>query len=167
MYYEIISQFSSTLKNLDKIMAKAETHATARGFSADNFLGERMFPDMLPFAAQIRIACDQAKNAAANVSGKEAPRHEDNETTFEALRGRIAKCRGYLDSFSAGDFASVQADAPVKLPRGRGMRTHEYLVNRQMPNFHFHVVMAYALLRKGGVEVGKSDYLGDLPLIDV
>jgi uncharacterized protein len=169
MYYEIISQFSNTLKNLDKIMEKAQAYATARGFSADNFLGERLFPDMLPFAAQVRIACDQAKSAAANVSGKEAPKHEDNETSFEELRGRIGKCLAFLASFSAADFATVDAEAavPMARPKGKAMRKQAYLVQRQMPNFHFHVMMVYALLRKGGVEIGKSDYLGNLPMFDL
>jgi len=169
MYYEIVSQFSRTLRNLDKIMGKAQAYATARGFSPDNFVGERIFPDMFPFARQIQIACDQAKNAAANVSGKEAPRFDDNESTFEELRARIGKCVAYLDSFSAADFASVNADATVAMayPKGKGMKKQPYFIQRQIPNFHFHVAMAYALLRKGGVEIGKGDYLGDLPLFDL
>lgn len=169
MYYEIIRQFSRTLKNLDKIMGKAQAYATARGFNPDNFVGERLFPDMLPFVRQVQIACDQAKNAAANVSGKEAPRFDDNETSFAELRARIGKCVSYLDTFSAADFASVNADDTVAMayPKGKGMRKQAYLIQRQMPNFHFHVAMTYALLRKGGVDIGKSDYLGDLPLFDL
>ena len=69
------------------------------------------------------IACDQAKNAAANLAGKEAPRHEDNETTFEDVRARIAKCRAYLDTFTAADFDHTNArydrrNSPI--PRERG-----------------------------------------------
>ncbi len=29
-----------------------------------------------------------------------------------------------------------------------------------IPNFYFHFVTAYALLRKEGVQIGKADYLG-------
>ncbi|MEA3173583.1 MAG: hypothetical protein QOF42_994, partial [Gammaproteobacteria bacterium] len=29
-----------------------------------------------------------------------------------------------------------------------------------LPNFYFHDSMVYALLRKGGLEIGKGDFLG-------
>lgn len=168
MYYLAIRQFSRTLKNLDAILAKAQSSATERKFDVNNFCTARLFPDMLPFVAQIRIACDQAKNAAANLSGKEPPRHEDNETTFEELRGRIGKCVAYLDTFTAADFDRTTADTAITLPNHKGkiIRAEDYLLTRQIPNFFFHVTTAYNLLRHGGVEVGKRDYLGQLDLRD-
>jgi hypothetical protein len=33
-----------------------------------------------------------------------------------------------------------------------------------LPNFYFHLTTAYAILRKNGVELGKQDFLGELPL---
>ena len=51
-------------------------------------------------------------------------------------------------------------------PPGKGLRAQEYLLARQIPNFYFHVTTAYALLRHGGVEVGKSDFLGPLDFVD-
>lgn len=168
MYHLVVRQFAFTLRNLDAIMGKAQAYAAARKFDVNNFCAMRLFPDMLPFAAQIRIACDHAKNAAAFLSGQEPPKHEDNETTFEELRGRIAKCLAFLDSVSAQDFARTTPDTVIKLPRppGKGLRANDYLLSRQMPNFFFHVTTAYALLRSGGVEVGKSDFLGQLNLVD-
>ena len=117
-----------------------------------------MYPDMLPFAAQIRIACDHAKSAASSLSGKEAPVHEDNEKTFEELRGRIAKCLAYLDTFTERDFERTSPKQIIKLVRqpGKGLHADEYLLARQMPNFFFHVTTAYDLLRRGGVEIGKT-----------
>jgi hypothetical protein len=121
---------------------------------------------MLPFVAQIRIACDHAKSVAAVLSGKDAPKHEDNETTVAELRGRIAKCLAYLDTFTAADFADMKAETIIKLPNrpGKTMAAAEYLYARQIPNFFFHTTTAYNLLRHGGVEVGKSDYLGKLDI---
>jgi len=40
------------------------------------------------------------------------------------------------------------------------------VLSRQLPNFFFHVTTAYDLLRQGGVDVGKNDYLGPLPFVD-
>jgi hypothetical protein len=171
MYFLVIRQFMRSLKNLDSVMAKAEQYADARKFDVNNYLSLRLFPDMLPFTLQVRIACDTAKAAAANLAGKEAPKHEDTETTFAELRGRIAKCVSYLETLSAKDFERTKADAPIKMPDrpnrpGKTHRAEEYLLGRQIPNFYFHVTTAYGLLRHGGVEVGKNDYLGELETIE-
>ena len=168
MYYLLVRQFAMTLKNLDAVMAKAERYAETRKFDVNNFCTQRLFPDMLPFAAQVRIACDQAKNAAANLAGKPAQVFEDNEVTFADLRGRVAKCIAYLDTFTEADFANTKGDTVIKMPRpaGKGLRANDYVLSRQLPNFFFHVTTAYDLLRQGGVDVGKSDYLGALPFVD-
>jgi len=167
--YPIIKQFGRTLRNLDAVIEKATKYAEARQFDVNNFISARLFPDMLPFVAQVRIACDHAKSVAAVLSGKEAPKHEDNETTVAALRARIAKCLAYLDTFTAADFADMKPDTIIKLPNrpGKAMAAAEYLYARQIPNFFFHTTTAYDLLRHGGVEVGKSDYLGKLDIRDV
>jgi hypothetical protein len=167
--HPVIKQFARTLRNLDAVLDKATKHAEARKFDVNNFCSARLFPDMLPFVAQIRIACDHAKSAAANLSGKEAPRHEDTETTVPELRARIAKCLAFLDTFAAADFEKTTPDTMVRLPNrpGKGLRAEEYLYARQIPNFFFHVTTAYDLLRHGGVEIGKSDYLGALGFVDL
>jgi hypothetical protein len=158
-----------TLKNLDAILDKATKQAEARKFDVNNFCAARLFPDMLPFLAQVRIACDHAKSTAANLAGKEPPRHEDNETTVADLRGRIAKCLAYLDTLTASDFEKTKPETLIRLPNrpGKAIPAEEYLLARQLPNFFFHVTTAYDLLRHGGIEIGKSDFLGPLGFIDV
>jgi len=166
--FRIVKQFARTLRNLDAVLEKAVKHAEARKFDVNNFCSARLYPDMLPFVSQIRIACDQAKAAAANLSGKEAPKHEDNETTVAELRARIGKCLAFLDTFTADDFKNVKPDTMIRLPNrpGKAIAAEEYLYARQIPNFFFHVTTAYDLLRHGGVEIGKSDYLGPLGFVD-
>jgi uncharacterized protein len=167
--FQAIQQFAVTLRNLDAVLAKAEAHAKARSFDVNNFLTARLAPDMLTFVRQIRIACDHAKSAAQALSGKEMPKHEDNEASFEDLHGRIAKCLALLDGLSAADFAATKPDTIVKMPNrpGKGMRAADYLWRRQIPNFYFHVTTAYGLLRAGGVEIGKNDFLGPLDIVDL
>ncbi len=168
MYFEIIQQFHKSLGNLDAILAKAEKYAEARKFSPDNFLTARLAPDMLPFTAQIRIACDGAKGAAAAMSGQQAPKHEDSEATFADLRARVQKCRDYLATFTPDDFANTTATTivPIPYPPQKAMYAQEALLARYVPNFFFHVTTAYDLLRKGGVDLGKNDYLGELQQFD-
>jgi len=167
--YPIVKQFARTLKNLDAMLDKATKYAEARTFDVNNFCTARLAPDMLPFPFQIRNACDHAKSTAANLSGKEAPKHEDTEKTVAELRERIAKCLAYLDTVTAADFADVKPDTMIRLPNrpGKAIPAAEYLYARQIPNFFFHVTTAYDLLRQGGVEIGKSDYLGALGFVDL
>ena len=167
-YFLAVRQMMRSLRVLDSILDKAAKHAEARKFDVNNFCSARLFPDMLPFLAQVRIACDIAKATAANLAGKDVPRHEDNETTFADLRARIAKCVGVLETFTADDFARTNATTMVRLPNkpGKAIAADEYLFARQIPNFYFHVVTAYDLLRHGGVEIGKNDFFGALEFVD-
>jgi hypothetical protein len=152
----------------DTIIGKAVSHAEARKFDVNNFIGMRLFPDMLPFANQVRIATDMAKAAAANLGGKEAPKFEDTEKTVEELRGRLRKCISFLESFTPADFEKVSSKTVIKIPfpQGKALHADEYLFGRQIPNFYFHVTTAYNLLRHGGVDVGKLDFIGSLELLD-
>jgi uncharacterized protein len=164
MYYLAVRQFARTLRILDGVLTKAERYAEGRKFDVNNLLAARLAPDMLPFVAQIRIACDSAKSAAANLAQKEAPKHEDNEQSFEELHARIGKALAFIDTLTEADFAKTTPDHLVKVPNtGKSLRANDYLFARQIPNFYFHVVTAYAILRNGGVDVGKGDYLGELP----
>lgn len=165
MYFAAIQQFQRSLLALDSILGKAILQAEAKKFSADNFCSARLAPDMLPFTKQIQIACDTAKRAAAALASKEAPAHEDTEQTMAQLRQRIHKCLDFLASFQASDFAKVTPRTEVRLtsPAGKSMSAEDVLFSRFLPNFFFHVTVAYALLRAGGVDVGKQDFLGQLP----
>jgi len=167
-YYLAVRQMMRSLRALDAILDKATKYAEARKFDVNNFCSARLFPDMLPFIVQIRIACDTAKATAGNLSGKEVPRHEDNETTFADLRARIAKCIAVLETFTADDFARTTATTMVRLPNkpGKAIAADEYLFARQIPNFYFHVTTAYDLLRHGGVDIGKNDFYGPLDFVD-
>jgi uncharacterized protein len=167
-YHIVVRQFARSLKNLDCLLEKAIRYAEQRKFDVNNFCSARLFPDMLPFVAQVRIACDVAKATAANLSGKDAPKHEDTETTVLELRARIAKCLDYLQPFSVSDFEGA-GQRLIRLPNrpGKALPAQEYLFARQIPNFYFHVTTAYDLLRHGGLEVGKADYLGPLDFKDI
>jgi hypothetical protein len=168
-YFLIVRQQLRSLKAFDGVLEKAIKHAETRKFDVNNFCTARFFPDMLPFMQQVRIACDSAKATAANLSGKEAPRHEDNETTIAELRGRLAKVVAYLETFTAADFQRTTPETLMKVPNrpGKALPADEYVFARQNPNFYFHLTTAYDLLRHGGVELGKADFLGPLAWKDV
>lgn len=154
--------FKMGLANLAHCLDKAAANAAERSFSPDAFVSMRLAPDMLAFASQIRIACDTAKNAAARVGGLEAPKFADDETTFAQLQERIGKTLAWLatvpaDAFDGHEIREITF--PIGRDKTRTMLGEAYLKHHALPNFFFHVVTAYNLLRQGGVGLGKRDYL--------
>jgi len=161
---ETIRLFTKTLENLEKCMDKAGEYAKQRSFDVDVLAKARLAPDQFDFIQQVQSGCDQAKYAAAYLGGKPAPSHPDTEQTFAELRERIRKCTGFLATVQEKDFAGAEERkvAPPWLG-GRWLRGGDYLVHVAVPNFFFHVTMAYAILRHNGVPLGKMDYVGSLP----
>ena len=116
---------------------------------------------MLPLTRQVLIACDAAKNGVARMSGVEAPKFDDTESTFPELKARIQKTLDYLASVPATALDGTE-EKDITFPSGgttRTMKAEAYLKHWALANFHFHVTMAYAILRHNGVELGKADYL--------
>ncbi|AEG93297.1 DUF1993 domain-containing protein [Ramlibacter tataouinensis] len=154
--------FKTMLANLAHLLDKGQAHAEVRKFDAAALTTFRLAPDMLPFTRQVLIACDAAKNGVARISGMEAPRFEDNESTFPELKARIQKTLDWLATVPAGKLDGTE-DKEITFPVGREatrtMKAEAYLKHWVLPNFFFHVTTAYAILRHNGVELGKGDYL--------
>jgi hypothetical protein len=155
------------LSNLDGWIAKANQFASERKFDANVLLSARLFPDQFPLVRQIQSACDSAKGNAGRLAGKDLPSHPDTEATFEELSARIQKVRAYLKTFQASDFADC-ATRKVSLGwmQGKHVLGADYLSEFAIPNFHFHLVTSYSILRHSGVPLGKFDYIGKLTMRD-
>lgn len=159
--------FDIGLKALLAILDKAEAHAANKKFDTSVLLQSRLFPDMFPLVRQVQIATDQAKNGSARLAGVEPPRLEDNETTMEELKARIAKTVAYLKTLDPKRI-DASADREITFPLGptnkSQMKGGDYLNHFVLPNFYFHVTAAYAILRHCGVDIGKRDFIGDIPM---
>jgi hypothetical protein len=155
--------FTRMLGNMLAWLDKAEAHAAAKKFDAANYLGLRLTPDMLPFTRQVQIATDTAKLCIARLAGVEAPKWPDDEKTFAELRARVKKAIDYVESVPAAKLAGSES-REIEMPMGPGrtlkLSGEAMLRGFSLPNFFFHVMLTYALLRQGGVELGKGDYLG-------
>ena len=162
-----IPVFEIGLNALSVILDKAEAHAEAKKIDPTVLLNARLFPDMFPLTRQVQIACDQAKNGAARLAGLEPPKHEDNEKTFAELKARIAKALAYVKTLDAKAIDAA-ADRQVTFPLGPNNKGHmkgaDFLNHFVLPNFYFHLTTAYDILRHCGVEIGKRDFLGAMPM---
>jgi len=165
MHTASVPIFVRMLGNLSTWLDKADAHAKEKKFEPGVYLAARLAPDMLPFTAQIQIACDAAKFCVARLAGVEAPPFPDDEKTIDDLRQRVRKTIDYLQSIPAAQIDGSDARA-ISVPRRAGaitMTGESYLKTFALPNFFFHVTTTYALLRHNGVELGKADFLGALP----
>lgn len=162
MYQASIPVLIKVLGNLAKILEKAEAHAANRKIDPTVFVQGRLYPDMYPLARQIQIATDVAKGCASRLSGQTPPSYEDNETSFTDLQGRIARTIAHLQTFTAEQIDGTEESTITLKVGGRGktFKGLPYLLEFVLPNVYFHTTTAYAILRHGGVELGKADFLG-------
>lgn len=162
LYQASVPVFKKMLVNLKAILAKAEAHATAKKIEPSALLTARLYPDMFALPRQVQIASDSAKGACARLAGQEPPKFEDNETTFAELGERLDKTIAFLDTLQAAQIDGQEDRDIVLTPGGRTMQFKglPFLLNWALPNFYFHVMTAYAILRHNGVEIGKKDFMG-------
>ena len=161
----VVPQYAKMLHNLEKWLDKAAEHAAAKKFEIDTLVNARLAPDMYTLARQIQSACDTAKFSAAYLSGKEPPSHPDTETTIAELRERIKKCLAFLETVGPNDVVGAE-DRKVspKWLQGKWVKGDQFLLHMSLPNFYFHVVTAYDILRHNGVDIGKRDFIGGMPV---
>ena len=162
MYQASAPRFAHTLKMLSAILDKAAAHCEAKKIYPLTLTSYRLFPDMFAFARQVQICCDTSKGAVARLAGVDIPKHEDTEKTFDELKGRIAKTLDFIGTVKAAQIdGSEEKDIVLKL-QGREVpfKGLQYLMGFAWPNFYFHAVTAYDILRHNGVELGKRDFIG-------
>jgi uncharacterized protein len=162
-----IPVFEIGLSALSALLDKAEAYAEAKRIDPTVLLNARLFPDMFAFTRQVQSACDQAKNGGARLAGVDPPRYEDNEKTIAELRTRIAKTVAFVKTLDT-EMIDTAADREITFPLGPNNKGHmrgaDYLNHFALPNFYFHLTTAYDILRHCGVEMGKRDFLGTIPM---
>jgi uncharacterized protein len=154
--------FVPMLRSLQQILDKAAQQAAGKGIDLAALPDARLAPDMYPLTKQVQIACDSAKNATARLTGREPPRFEDTEKTVQDLKTRIARTIDFIQNAASTDFEGAEERA-ILFPLIQNLvfdsKGWEYLRDWELPNFYFHIVTAYDILRHEGVEIGKRDYL--------
>jgi len=155
------------LNALSGVLDKGAAYAAAKKIDPTVLVQSRLAPDMFPLSRQVQIACDMANNGSARLAGVDPPPFEDKETTLDELKARVAKTVAYVKSVD-GKKIDASGDREITFPLGPTNKGHmkgdEYLNHFVLPNFYFHCTAAYAILRHCGVDVGKQDFLGSIPM---
>jgi hypothetical protein len=178
MYQASVPVFARALTSCAGILAKAEAHAAADRIDPAILLDARLAPDMFPLARQVQIAADGARGAAVRLAGIPLPDPEAEDfavfnrgiqhrfaagpENFAGLDARIAAVLATLETLQPEQIDGSE-DRVIDVTLGGRTRRFTglpFLLHYALPNLHFHIAMAYAILRHHGVGLGKPDYEG-------
>jgi hypothetical protein len=168
----LVPTYRNMLQTLKGLLDKAELQLGPE--RAEALLSARLAPDMFPLATQIRFAVVQAYDGPRRLRGEEhRPEVEailnegrnagENPGTLAEARARIDEALAYVDSLGADALDLASEDAPLALDLPMGMTfdltREQFARDWALGQFYFHIIAAYAILRKEGVEIGKADYV--------
>jgi hypothetical protein len=162
MHTMAVDSFVPMLESLTGWLDKGAAHAEANKLDLVN---ARLAPDMYTLAQQVQVACHLACDAAARLTGGAPAIREDVETTLPGIKAQIARTIDHLRSVPAAAFdGAEERDCSVPIPDNLviAMDGLRFLRAWSLPQFYFHVVTAYDILRHSGVVIGKRDYLSQL-----
>jgi hypothetical protein len=165
MYQASVPVFAQMLSALGGVLGKAAAHAAARKIDHAVLLASRLALDMFPFSRQVQLASDFAKGATARLAGIEVPSWGDGERTLAELKDRVTRTLDYVQGFRPGQIDGSEAREIAIKVAGREviLKGQPYLLQFALPNFFFHATAAYAILRHNGIELGKRDFIGQVP----
>ena len=128
---------------------------------ADSVLDAKLTEDMFPLELQFRVALNQILLALNQVGGGSVPLEQTPYRTWSDVLTGIETVRKDLEQVSADGWSDPTQVVDLTLPNGVRfvMCSEEDIRDWIMPNFYFHVTMAYVLLRHAGLSIGKMDYL--------
>ncbi len=161
VYSVTIPCFAQMLRALSSLLSKGEAAALASGYDPQVLLGARLASDMHDLARQIQYACTQAQEAVQRLTQQPVL----SLTPPEDLAAAKVLIERTLAVLELADRAQIEEGAErkiaIELPNGMAfdMTGSEYAVNWATPQFYFHLVTAYNILRNNGVPLGKADYV--------
>lgn len=163
MYTMAIETFVPMLRSLSGVLDKGAEHARGAKFDPAALVEARLAPDMYTLAQQVQLACVNAVDSIASLTGQEPPKFEDELETIDQLKAQIARTIDYLEkvpqrAFDGAEEREIRIPIP-ELSAEFAMNGLQLLRDWALPHFYFHVVTAYDILRHKGVEIGKRDYL--------
>ena len=156
-----IAAMMSALENLGKILVKAEAHARASKIEPDVLLNARLYPDMFNLIQQLQYALYLPMDFARHFTDEPAPHVGYEEATFDDVHASLKTAIAYLKAIPASRLVErAQRVVPIFFDGTKGMSADDYAAVVEMPDFYFHLSIAYAILRHNGVPLAKDDFIG-------
>ena len=149
--------FSTRLEILSHILERSITHFQA---DSESIIGDRIVEDMLPFGTQVIFTCNQPHNFSLWCEGKGMQNLPSEVSSLEQLKKTIEETQLKINSVNCGD-GQLPEISRIDLNENQYMELtgDEYVNDFLIPNFYFHLVTAYNIMRMKGVPLGKGDYM--------
>jgi uncharacterized protein len=165
LYDLSVPTFLQTVSAVAGFLDRAATHCAETGADPDDFVDARLIDDMAPFHFQIECVAHHSVWALEAVkNGAFAPPALLGPIPFADLRAMIGQAEAALKAFTPDEvngWSGKNLDFQIG-PRRLAFTPETFLLSFSLPNFHFHAVTAYDILRSRGVPLGKRDYEGRL-----
>lgn len=163
LYQASVPVYVRQLNGLSAILHKAIGYCAERKIDPAALLHDRLYPDMFTLVRQVQIACGHAERGSSRLAGLEPPVRDDKEVSLDDLEARVAMAIAYVKSVDPKKMEGME-DRDITFPVGDKKMTlkgADYLLHFSMPNFYFHVTTAYNILRHNGLQIGKTDFIGN------
>jgi hypothetical protein len=165
LYDLSVPTFLQTVKAVGGFLDRAAKHCAETRTDPDDFVHARLFEDMAPFHFQVEAAWHHSVwGLEAVKAGVFVPPALVGPVPFVELRAMIGKAETALEAFTPDEVNSwAGKDLDLQIgPRRLAFTSETLILSFSLPNFHFHAVTAYDILRTRGVPLGKRDYEGRL-----
>jgi uncharacterized protein len=152
----ISTLFQNRLSTLEHLLQLAQAHFK----DSELFLQKRIAADMFPFGTQITFTCNQPRNFALWCNDKPMDNLDSEVTSLVQAYEIIEDTRVLLSSVETkdeklGEVTRIDLDQGIYIEIPGSTYVNDFLI----PNFYFHMVTAYSILRMAGVPIGKRDYM--------
>jgi len=165
LYDLSVPTFLQTVRAVAGFLDRAVAHCTQTGTDPDAFVSARLYPDMAPFHFQIEALSHHAAWGVETLrTGVFDPPGLVGAMPFANLQAMVGRAETMLQAFTREEIdacAGRELDLQIG-PRRLAFTAEEFILSFSLPNFHFHAVTAYDILRTRGVPIGKRDYEGQL-----
>jgi uncharacterized protein len=179
LYDLCVPTFLQTVRAVGGFLDRAARHCAEIGTDPDDFVQARLFEDMAPFHFQIEALKNHAVwGVEAAKTGVFAPPPLVGAMPFADLRAIVGQAATALEAFTpdeinrwSGKKLDIEIYQPLDEdnattsrwgPRTLAFTPETFLLSYSLPNFYFHAVTAYNILRTRGVPLGKYHFQGQL-----
>lgn len=150
------------LDNLDGLLAKAGTHLRDSGADEAALLDRALREGMFPLKWQLKIAIGFALRTVNPLLPVPLALPDGPLDSIEDVRILARRTRAALAAIPPEALADAEG-LPVSEKAGEAVFERpalEFVTCYALPNFFFHLAMAYAILREAGCPIGKGDFDG-------
>ncbi|CAN7576325.1 DUF1993 domain-containing protein [Phenylobacterium sp. LjRoot225] len=165
LYDATVPNYLQILRSLRGVLEKGLAHAQATGVDPDSLVEARLAEDMFPLSFQVQRVADHSAGALRDVSQGAFSFPSKDRFDYAGLQTLIADAETAVSGWTREAVNALEG-REVLFDTGRSpartFTAEAFLFSFSLPNFHFHAVTAYGILRMKGAPIGKMDYLGQL-----